>query len=154
MALYTGNDDNIVADLLTPFPVRTAAGQVVTIRMTGGLLGHWAFWTREAVRLHSRTGGKAERRRGGAALTSLLRLGAEITDANAAVFDAANDFKGCIPGIHEVLRRQGLLRGRWCLDPAEELSPGQMREIDRIWNSYPHLRDDDFVKERLDGWMR
>jgi len=154
VALYTGNDDNIVGDLVTPFPVRTVGGRSVTIRMTGGLLGHWAFWTREAVRMHARARGAAERRSDARGITSLLRVGAETTDANAAVFDAANAFRGCIPGIHEVLRRQGLLRGRWCLDPAEELSPGQMREIDRIWNAYPHLRDDDFIRERLDGWLR
>jgi hypothetical protein len=83
----------------------------------------------------------------------LIGLGAQITDANAAVFDATNGFRGCIPGIHEVLRRQGLLRGRWCLDPNEELSPGQNREIDRVLRCYPHLADDDFVRERLDGWL-
>ena len=104
--------------------------------------------------MHARARGAAERRSDARGITSLLRVGAETTDANAAVFDAANAFRGCIPGIHEVLRRQGLLRGRWCLDPAEELSPGQMREIDRIWNAYPHLRDDDFIRERLDGWLR
>jgi hypothetical protein len=153
VALYTGNDDNIVGDLTTAYPIRTANGEVVTVRMTGGLLGHWAYWTRNAVRMHSRARGSAERRIGGASLRSLLRLGAETTDANAAVFDAANNFRGCIPGIHEVLRRQGLLRGRWCLDPEEGLSPGQMAEIDRIWAAYPHLRDDDFVRERLDRWL-
>ncbi len=145
VGLYTGNDDNIVGDLNTEYPVRTSTGRVVTIRMTGGLLGHWAYWTRAAVRLHARSGRPPTR--------ALLRLGAETTDANAAVFDAANSFRGCIPGIHEVLRRQGLLRGRWCLDPAEELSPGQMAEIDRVWSSYPHLRDDAFVQERLERWL-
>ena len=121
--------------------------------MVGGLLGHWAFWTQRAVGLHRRAGGTAERRIGGRRLSALLALGAETTDANAAVFDAANDFRGCIPGIHEVLRRQGLLRGRWCLDPDEELSPGQMKEIDRVCKAYPHLNDDAFVRERLDAWL-
>lgn len=153
VALYTGNDDNIVGDLITPVPVRTARGKIVTIRMTGGLLGHWAFWTQRAVGLHRRAGGTAERRIGGRQLSALLALGAETTDANAAVFDAANDFRGCIPGIHEVLRRQGLLRGRWCLDPDEELSPGQLKEIDRVCKAYPHLNDDAFVRERLDAWL-
>ena len=160
VALYTGNDDNIVGDLVTPHRLSTSSGRRVTLRMTGGLLGHWAYWTRRAVRLHQRAGGSLAQgsgpdgRIGGSGLASLLRLGVETTDANAAIFDAANNFHGCIPGIHEVLRRQGLLRGRWCLDPAEELSPGQMAEIDRVWSAYPHLRDDEFVAERLDGWLR
>jgi hypothetical protein len=153
VALYTGNDDNIVPDLVTSYRIRTAGGRV-TVRMTGGLLGHWAYWTRNAVRLLARAGGQAGGRAGGQGLASLLRLGVETTDANAAIFDAANKFLGCIPGIHEVLRRQGLLRGRWCLDPKEELSAGQMAEIDRIWKSYPHLRDDAFVADRLDDWLR
>ncbi|HEU5218469.1 MAG TPA: dihydrodipicolinate synthase family protein [Gemmatimonadales bacterium] len=144
IALYTGNDDSILADLLTVHP----GG----VRMVGGLLGHWAFWTRRAVQLLDRV------RRAGAGRRSLpprfASLAPAITDANGAVFDAANDFRGCIPGIHEVLRRQGLLRGRWCLDPKEELSPGQAREIDRVCRAYPSLTDDDFVRERLDGWMR
>ena len=154
VALYTGNDDNIVGDLITTHRIRRPDGKYVTVRMTGGLLGHWAYWTRNAVRLHSQTGVRADGRIGGGRLASLLRLGTETTDANAAIFDAANNFHGCIPGIHEALRRQGLLRGRWCLDPSEELSPGQMQEIDRIWASYPHLRDDAFVRERLDGWLK
>jgi dihydrodipicolinate synthase/N-acetylneuraminate lyase len=145
VALYTGNDDHIVEDLITVHRVRTAEGREVRLRMVGGLLGHWSFWTRAAVRLHARA------RRGGSG--ALLRLAAETTDANGAVFDAANDFRGCISGIHEVLRRQGLLRGRWCLDPEEELSPGQMAEIDRVWQAYPHLRDDAFVREGLDRWL-
>ncbi len=148
IALYTGNDDNILLDLLTPF--RIAPGR--TLRMVGGLLGHWAVWTRGAVRQHATCRRLA--RRGGPVPPAMLRLAAQITDANAAIFDAANRFAGCIPGIHEVLRRQGLLRGRWCLDRAEQLSPGQMREIDRVWLAYPHLRDDAFVAEHLDEWMR
>ncbi len=141
IALYTGNDDSIVIDLLTRYP----GG----IRMVGGLLGHWAYWTRKAVRLLERTRPSSRAQR-----SDLLTLAAQTTDANGAIFDAAHGFRGCIPGIHEVLRRQGLLRGRWCLDPKEELSPRQAKEIDRVCRAYPHLADDDFVKERLDGWLR
>jgi hypothetical protein len=116
----------------------------------GGLLGHWAFWTRGAVRLLARCRRARARR---AAPASLLALGARITDVNGAVFDAANGFRGCLPGIHEMLRRQGLLAGRWCLDPAEDLSPGQLREIDRVWRASPDLRDDAFVAGRLARWL-
>ena len=139
IALYTGNDDGIVADLLTEYR---------GVRIVGGLLGHWAYWTRNAVRLLDRV------HRRGTIPRSLLRLGAETTEANAAIFDAANGFRGCIPGIHEILRRHGLLRGRWCLDRREELSPGQLREIDRVCAAYPHLADDGFVRERLDRWLK
>lgn len=138
IAVYTGNDDNIVADLLTPYP----GG----VRMVGALLGQFAVWTGAAVRLH------AELRRLVAAGTpippTLLALGAELTDANAAVFDAAHGFRGCLPGIHEVLVRDGLLAGRWCLDPDEDLSPGQQAEIDRVWRAYPHLRDAELMADR------
>jgi dihydrodipicolinate synthase/N-acetylneuraminate lyase len=141
IALYTGNDDNILVDLLTPFRFGKT-----TLRIVGGLLGHWAVWTRRAADLlkqvHSAEPEEA------------LMLAAEITDANAAFFDATNGFRGCIAGIHEVLRRQGLLAGRWCLNPAEELSPGQMDEIDRVYRAYPHLNDDAFVQENLDQWIR
>jgi dihydrodipicolinate synthase/N-acetylneuraminate lyase len=149
LALYTGNDDSIVADLLTPFPVATG-GVNATRFMDGGLLGQWAVWTRSAVSLLARVQAK---RGGGAIDADLLREGAALTDANAAVFDAANRFAGCIPGIHEILRRQGLLAGTWCLDPAETLSPGQAEEIDRVCRAYPFLTDDAFVAERLDGWL-
>jgi dihydrodipicolinate synthase/N-acetylneuraminate lyase len=137
IALYTGNDDNIIGDLLTEFPCE---GQ--RLRFVGGLLGQWAVWTARAVAL-------IESVRAGRA-----RLDSDLTDANAAIFDAANGFRGCIPGIHEVLRRQGLLAGTWCLDPHEQLSPGQREEIDRVWRLYPHLRDDDFVARNLDHWLR
>ena len=140
IALYTGNDDNIVGDLLTSYPGGA--------RMVGGLLGHWAFWTRKAVQLLERIKRPAREQR------SLLALGALITDANGAIFDAANGFRGCIPGIHEVLRRQGLLRGRWCLDLREELSRGQLVNIQQVCRVYPQLSDDEFVRERLDGWLR
>jgi len=147
IALYTGNDDNIVADLVTRY--RFPRGrEVVTLRMSGGLLGHWAYWTRNAVRLMEKT-----RRVRGSVPSALLSLGVATTDANAAIFDSANGFRGCIPGIHEVLRRQGLLRGRWCLDPKEELSPGQVTEIDRVLTAYPALADDGFVQANLDRWM-
>ncbi len=147
IALLTGNDDNIVADLVTKYRFRRGA-DVVTLRMSGGLLGHWACWTRKAVRLLTQT-----RRVRGSAPSALLSLGAATTDANGAIFDAANGFRGCIPGIHEILRRQGLLTGRWCLDPKEELSPGQMKEIDRVLGAYPFLSDDTFVKANLDRWL-
>ena len=140
IALYTGNDDNIVADLLTEFRV---SGK--RLRFAGGLLGHWAVWTKRAVELLNEI--KAARTNGNA--FEVLSRSAEITDSNAAFFDAKNNFAGCIAGLHEVLRRQGLLQGRWCLDPHEDLSPGQMEEIDRIYAAYPHLNDDEFVAEFL-----
>jgi len=139
IALYTGNDDNIVADLLTPFPI-SVGGTTVVRWIDGGLLGQWAVWTRGAVSLL--TAIKAARVTGEFEPT-LLSHGAALTDANAAVFDAANGFRGCIPGIHEVLRRQGLLDGIWCLDPEELMSPGQAEEITRVWRSYPEVTDDE-----------
>jgi dihydrodipicolinate synthase/N-acetylneuraminate lyase len=141
IALYTGNDDTILADLLTPFRIGG-----VDVRIVGGLLGHWAVWTRRAAEIFARA-------RTSPASPELLTLAAEITDANAAFFDAANGFHGCIAGLHEVLRRQGLLAGRWCLNPAEDLSPGQREEIDRVYRAYPHLNDDEFVREHLDHWL-
>jgi dihydrodipicolinate synthase/N-acetylneuraminate lyase len=148
VALYTGNDDSIVADLLTPFRL----GQAAPCWFVGGLLGQFAVWTSRAVAIVE----QARRARSGAATehAAALALGAQLTDANAAIFDAANGFHGCIPGIHEVLRRQGLLAGRWCLDPAEELSPGQVAEIDRVLAAHPQLRDDDFVAAHRDEWLR
>ena len=149
IALYTGNDDAIVSDLVTPFRfVRN--GAPVERRIVGGLLGQWAVWTRGAVALldecHAAT-------RASAVPGSLLRRGNEITDANAAFFDAANGFAGCIPGIQEVLRRQGLLASVRCLDPHEALSTGQAAEIDRVCRAYPHLADDEFVAANLAEWM-
>ncbi|HVP47155.1 MAG TPA: dihydrodipicolinate synthase family protein [Bryobacteraceae bacterium] len=141
IALYTGNDDNIVVDLLTPFQFGKQ-----TLRIAGGLLGHWAVWTRRAVELLERVHREPQ-------WPGWLTLAAEITDANAALFDVANQFAGSIAGIHEVLRRQGLLAGRWCLNPAEDLSPGQMQEIDRVYAAYPHLNDDDFVRQHLNAWL-
>jgi len=149
IALYTGNDDNIVGDLITPFPV-TVGGERRVRWMDGGLLGQWAVWTHRAVDLLQR----ARIARGGGVLEAdLLREGAALTDANGAIFDSANGFAGCIAGIHEVLRRQGLLAGTWCLDPRESLSAGQAHEIDRVSRAYPFLADDDFVAERLDAWL-
>jgi len=130
--LYTGNDDNILLDLLTTFDF---GGK--RIHFAGGLLGHWAVWTRAAVAQMEQA--KKLRESGGPIPPEMLTLAQQITDANAAVFDPVHGFHGCIPGIHEVLRRQGLLAGRWCLDPHEELSPGQSEEIDRIYRMYPHL---------------
>jgi dihydrodipicolinate synthase/N-acetylneuraminate lyase len=142
IALYTGNDDNIVTDFLTPYRI---AGK--ERRIVGGLLGHWSVWTRRAVEL-------LERCRNADATPELLRLGVEVTDSNAAFFDAANGFRGCIAGLHEVLRRQGLLDGVWCLDEHETLSPGQATEIDRVCRAYPHLHDDDFVAAHRDDWLK
>ena len=144
VALYTGNDDAIVSDLVTPFPA-IVDGKPVTRRIVGGLLGQWAVWTRRAVEL-------LERVKAGET-GNLASESAAITDANGAIFDAANGFAGCIPGIHEILRRQGLLRGTWCLDPEERLSPGQAREIDRVTRAYPQLTDDAFVRENLERWL-
>lgn len=149
VALYTGNDDSIVVDLLTPFPGPDDAAAPPR-RIVGGLLGQWAVWTRRAVELLERV----KRARGAPLEERWLAEAAALTDANAAIFDAANGFRGCIPGIHEVLRRQGLLAGTWCLDEHEQLSPGQAAEIDRVLARYPGLTDDAFVAERLDGWLR
>ena len=150
IALYTGNDDSIVADLVTPF--RLGAPVMRPLSIVGGLLGHWAVWTLRAVRMLEQI--HAEVRGEKPLAPSWLTLGAEITDSNAALFDAANDFRGSVAGIHEVLRRQGLLAGRWCLNPDEDLSPGQAEEIDRVYRAYPHLNDDTFVREHLDDWLR
>ncbi|MDQ2944520.1 MAG: dihydrodipicolinate synthase family protein, partial [Acidobacteriota bacterium] len=140
IALYTGNDDNIIPDLLTEFRICNQ-----TLRFVGGLLGQWAVWTKKAVELveavHRNDAG-------------LLSLSAHLTDANSALFDARNHFSGCIAGIHEILRRQGLLAGRWCLNPNEDLSPGQLEEIDRVCKSYPRLNDDEFVRSHLDRWRK
>ena len=147
IALYTGNDDNIVADLLTPYRFEYN-GKVVVKKFVGGLLGHWAFWTKRAVDLLEQLKGLAPTEVG-----TMLARGIEITDSNAAVFDPANEYHGCISGINEVLRRQGLLKTNLCLEEKEHLSPGQSEEIDRVHNAYPHLHDDSFVKEHLATWL-
>ena len=149
IALYTGNDDNIVVDLLTPYRFKVN-GQEVERRIVGGLLGHWAVWTRKAVQLLDEV--KVARELSEIPSDWLARNVA-VTDSNAVLFDAANNFAGCIPGIHEVLRRQGLLRGTWCLNPHEALSPGQSEELDRIYRDYPDLNDDEFVTSNLSGWL-
>jgi dihydrodipicolinate synthase/N-acetylneuraminate lyase len=141
IALYTGNDDNIITDLLTEFDFGIGKTRIV-----GGLLGHWAVWTKTAVSQLSAIHTNRD-------TTSLLTLAAQVTDANAAFFDPANNFRGCIAGLHEVLRRQGLLEGIWCLDPNEALSPGQSEEIDRVYCAYPHLSDDHFVQDNLVKWL-
>jgi dihydrodipicolinate synthase/N-acetylneuraminate lyase len=150
IALYTGNDDNIVLDLITPQPFESRADGR-PIRFVGGLLGQWAVWTRKAVALHRECRAVAES--GQSVPRELLQTAAELTEANAAIFDAANDFRGCLAGIHEVLRRQGLLERIWLLDPAEQLSPGQAAEIDRVCRCYPQFTDDEWVAERLDSWL-
>ena len=145
IALYTGNDDNIVGDLLMSFHAGSE-----TLRFAGGLLGQWAVWTKRAVELLEEVQCAKKQ---GERIAALLGRGMEITDANAAIFDARNGFRGCIPGIHEILRRQGLLAGRWCLDPEEELSDRQLEEIDRVCAAYPGLQDDAFVAENLGLWL-
>lgn len=147
IALYTGNDDNIVADLLTPFRF-TKNGKEYTKYFTGGLLGHWAVWTHAAVKLLEQI---KEARTQKTNLDSLLQAGVAVTDMNAALFDVANNFHGCIPGIHEVLYRQGLLPSVRCLNPEEALSPGQAEELDRVMKAWPHLTDDAFVRNFIAG---
>lgn len=146
IALYTGNDDNIVADLITPYRF-SINGKQIEKRFVGGLLGHWAAWTQKSVTLFDTI--KQRLSNGDPGIESLLSTGIEVTDMNAAIFDVKNSFKGCIAGIHEVLRRQGLIEGIWCLSPQEVLSPGQAEEIDRVCSMYPHLTDDAFVKNFL-----
>lgn len=150
IALYTGNDDHIVLDLLTRYRF-TVAGRSVERRMVGGLLGHWAVWTKRAVELLDACHDIMDAGEG--VPPEMMRRAGEVTDANAAVFDAANAFRGVLPGIHEVLCRQGLLGGVCCLDREACLSPGQADEIERVIRAYPHLTDDDFVAEHRDAWL-
>lgn len=149
VTLYTGNDDHIVLDLATPFRLRRD-GRDAMLRIKGGLLGHWSVWTQRAVEQLARIHAAVD---AGRVDAELLSLDARVTDANGAFFDVANEFAGCIPGCHEVLRRQGLLEGTWCLNPTERLSPGQMEEIDRVYAAYPELNDDAFVAENLERWL-
>lgn len=149
IALYTGNDDSIIVDLLTPFRF-SAGGARVERRIVGGLLGQWAVWTQRAVEMLDEVKHGAVRAR---LDREWLARAAALTDANGAIFDARNAFAGSVPGIHEVLRRQGLLRGVWCLDPRERLSRGQAEEIDRVLRRYPELSDDAFVSEHLEAWL-
>ncbi len=148
--LYTGNDDNIVADLLTEYLV-PAKGGTKRVRIVGGLLGHWSVWTRKAVELLSEIHSYTDP--GLPIPGELLSRGQQITDANAAFFDAANNYRGCIAGIHEVLKMQGLMAGTWCLNPDEKLSEGQLEEIARVHTAYPYLNDDEFVSENLQRWL-
>ncbi len=149
IALYTGNDDNILLDLLTPWRLKRGDA-TVDLRIAGGLLGHWSVWVKSVVEQLDRVRTAIEDDR---IDRNLLALAGQITDCNAAFFDVANDFRGCIAGMHEVLRRQCLLEGAWCLDPDETLSPGQAAEIDRVCRAYPHLNDDSFVAENLERWL-
>jgi dihydrodipicolinate synthase/N-acetylneuraminate lyase len=149
VTLYTGNDDHIVLDLLAPFTFMRD-GEPVTVRIKGGLLGHWSVWTRAAVNLLHRIHHAVEQ---GSASAELLALDAQVTDCNAALFDVAHDFHGCIAGCHEILRRQGLLQGTWCLDPQEGLSEGQAAELSRVAAEYPHLTDGDFVAQHRERWL-
>jgi hypothetical protein len=150
ISVYTGNDDNILIDLLTPYRFEVN-GKHVERRIVGGLLGHWAVWTKRAVELLDECHKIAAS--GSDIPIEMLKRNVEVTDTNAAFFDTANNFAGCIAGLHEVLRRQGLFEGIWCLDSNETLSPGQAEEIDRVYRAYPHLNDDDFVKAHLDEWL-
>ena len=150
ITLYTGNDDNIVNDLLTEYRIKTSMGEKL-LRINGGLLGHWCVWTQKAVELLDEI--HALLASGKDIPAEMLTRNIEVTDCNAAFFDPAHGFAGCIPGIHEVLRRQGLLPGTWCLNPDEVLSPGQSREIDRVTEAYPHLCDNAFVAENLNKWL-
>ena len=150
VTLYTGNDDHIVLDLLTPFTVMVR-GAPMTLRIKGGLLGHWSVWVKSAVDLLLRLQAAAA---ADAVPQELLALDSQVTDCNAAIFDVANDFHGVIAGCHEILRRQGLLEGIWCLDPKETLGPGQKEEIDRVYAAYPQLNDDAFVRANLDRWLK
>jgi len=148
IALYTGNDDNIVADLITEY--RFGQEQRRPLHFVGGLLGHWAVWTSKAAELAEQC---RTARETGVITPQLLTLGAQVTDSNAALFDTPNAFAGCIVGLHEVLMRQGLMASRRTLDPKEDLSPGQIEEIDRVYQAYPDLNDDAFVAEHLDEWL-
>ena len=149
VALYTGNDDHIILDLLTPFMVERG-GQRIVVRFRGGLLGHWSVWARSAVSILNRC---KEVSATGRVDDDLLALDSRVTDCNSAFFDAANNFRGCIAGCHEILRRQGLLEGIWCLDPDEGLSPYQAAEIDRVCREHSDLSDDAFVSENLHRWL-
>jgi hypothetical protein len=149
ITLYTGNDDHIVLDLIAPFAVKRG-NEEVRVRIKGGLLGHWSVWTKKAVGLHERIQAAVA---SGWVDDELLALDARVTDCNSAFFDVAHDFAGCIPGCHEVLRRQGLLEGTWCLDPKETLSPGQSDEIDRVYREHADLADDDFVRANRQRWL-
>ena len=149
ITLYTGNDDNIIVDLLAPYRMNVG-GKTVKKRIVGGLLGHWSVWTHAAVEYFNRV--KAVADVGGDVPPELFVLANEITDCNGVFFDAANNFAGCIAGLHDILVKQGLMQGRWCLDPAEDVSPGQIEGIDRVRAAYPHLCDDDWIAAHIHEW--
>ena len=148
ITLYTGNDDHIVADLVTPMVVRTG-NREVTLRFQGGLLGHWSVWARGAVKLLEKLKLAVA---SGPVTPEILALDSFVTDCNSVVFDVDHDFAGCSPGCHEILRRQGLMRTINCLDPHEKLSPGQSEGIDRLYATYPELNDDAFVAANIERW--
>jgi hypothetical protein len=149
ITLYTGNDDHILLDLTLPFDLRDN-GVTTRAHIKGGLLGHWSVWTATAIKQFE----MCRAARGKENLPAdLLALDARVTDCNSAFFDVANDFHGCIAGCHEILRRQGLMQGIWCLDPAEALSPGQLAEIDRVCREHADLADDAFVAAHLQKWL-
>ena len=150
IALYTGNDDNIIPDFLTEYKI-SDGNKIISKRIVGGLLGHWAVWTKKAVELLDEIHTSNNQNKD---IRQLLAKGIHVTDSNAAFFDSANNFAGCITGIHEVLRRQGLLEGIWTLNEKDILSPGQKEEIDRVYKAYPELNDDAFVAENLDRWLK
>lgn len=149
IALYTGNDDNIVIDLLTKYKFARDDGSIVENEFCGGLLGHWTLWSHNVVDMYNKL---MQAKKSDKIDSELLTLAAQVTDANAAFFDPAHNFAGCIPGVHEVLKRQGLMKGTWCLNPDETLSEGQAEEITRVSKSYPYLNDDEFVKENIKKW--
>jgi dihydrodipicolinate synthase/N-acetylneuraminate lyase len=148
VTLYTGNDDHIVLDLVTPYAIRTG-GREVIVRFKGGLLGHWSVWVKSAVALLERLHAAVA---AGPIAPEILALDSVVTDCNSVIFDVANNFAGCIPGCHEILRRQGLMTSIHCLDPHETLSPGQAEGIDRLYATYPEWPDDAFVAEHLHRW--
>lgn len=150
ITLYTGNDDNIVIDLLTEYSF-DKNGKTVKRGFDGGLLGHWSVWTKKAVEIFNRI---KEEKGKEAVSKEMLTLAAQITDSNGAFFDTANNFSGCIPGLHEVLRRQGLMKNIYCLNPEETLSKGQAEEIDRVYRAYPHLNDDKFIADNIEAWKK
>ena len=149
ITLYTGNDDNIVLDLVTTYKFEVD-GKTYEKGFVGGLLGHWSVWARKAVELFEKC--KVWRKEKTIS-KDVLSLAAKVTDTNAVFFDSANEYAGCIAGLHEVLRRQGLMKGIWCLNPNESLSKGQAEEIDRVYREYPELADDDFIKDNLAKWL-